>query len=278
MGSLETGIKWNMCPGINLYTGLYVDYAFNNVVKEKNDKFVVQETFDNGIYGVNSILTSSYNAGSGPTCFADKVNPLTVDFKLRLGFTLDSKNDTENKLDKTADFHTSPCDHSACCDAVKLSAQTTLKALDIIRDLSEKSSKNENESSPDENKIVGKTEKQSQQYNLISSRLGYIYYDVDVSKLTGTQERELDEYIVYLTDNPTAKIDLIGHACDMGDYKYNMRLGQERANAVREYLVRNGIEPDRINAYTRGDTEPDHPINSDANRKKNRRLEVQIIR
>jgi len=55
-----------------------------------------------------------------------------------------------------------------------------------------------------------------------------------------------------------------------------MRIGQERADLAKDYLVENGIAPSRIQTFSKGKTEPLFPNSNEVNRKKNRRLEIVI--
>lgn len=58
----------------------------------------------------------------------------------------------------------------------------------------------------------------------------------------------LDEVTDYLKANPNVKMEVQGYCDNKGTYKYNMKLSDERANAVRKYLVDKGIAGDRLTA------------------------------
>jgi outer membrane protein OmpA-like peptidoglycan-associated protein len=60
----------------------------------------------------------------------------------------------------------------------------------------------------------------------------------------------------------------------MGDENYNLELSQQRAESVREFLMQNGIEPNRIMARGYGETAPVAPNNTAAGRQQNRRVEL----
>jgi len=75
----------------------------------------------------------------------------------------------------------------------------------------------------------------------------------------------------------------VGHADRLGSAKYNQRLSERRANAVRDYLIAKGIAPQRLKAYGKGATQP---VVTCHNRKRadlikclepNRRVEVEQI-
>jgi outer membrane protein OmpA-like peptidoglycan-associated protein len=73
-----------------------------------------------------------------------------------------------------------------------------------------------------------------------------------------------------------ARIVLTGHTCDRGDPDYNVHLGYERARAVRELLVENGLPKWRIQVESAGDTQPLSSNETATGRRKNRRVEVRI--
>jgi outer membrane protein OmpA-like peptidoglycan-associated protein len=71
-------------------------------------------------------------------------------------------------------------------------------------------------------------------------------------------------------------IEIQGHTDDSGTPAYNLRLSAERANAVREALVLNGVEENRLTARGYGQEKPLVPNTNDANRAKNRRVQLII--
>lgn len=96
--------------------------------------------------------------------------------------------------------------------------------------------------------------------------------------LLANSKTELDKLIVLMKENKQLEIELSGHTSNEGIYKENVLLSKDRANACRNYLIENEIHPDRIKAVGYG---PDKPITdnkTEAERKLNRRVEVQIMR
>jgi outer membrane protein OmpA-like peptidoglycan-associated protein len=84
----------------------------------------------------------------------------------------------------------------------------------------------------------------------------------------------LDSVVEYMTHKKRAQIEVSGHTDNVGDPKVNKALSSKRALAVRAYLVSKGIEESRIEALGFGDERPIAENDSDANRQKNRRIEV----
>ena len=56
-------------------------------------------------------------------------------------------------------------------------------------------------------------------------------------------------------ENPTKKIIVQGYADPRGTAEYNMMLGQKRADAVKNYFVNSGINPNRVSVVSFGSTE-----------------------
>jgi outer membrane protein OmpA-like peptidoglycan-associated protein len=79
-----------------------------------------------------------------------------------------------------------------------------------------------------------------------------------------------------MQDNPSMHIELSAHTDDVGSEQYNQRLSQKRGEAAKHYLVRQGIEAERIVAKGYGKNKPLVPNDSDANRAINRRVEFTI--
>jgi outer membrane protein OmpA-like peptidoglycan-associated protein len=71
-------------------------------------------------------------------------------------------------------------------------------------------------------------------------------------------------------------LEIQGHTDDTGTAQYNQRLSGDRANAVREALILNGVEPNRLSARGYGQERPLVPNTSEANRAKNRRVQLVI--
>ncbi|WP_078127624.1 OmpA family protein [Leptospira alexanderi] len=81
----------------------------------------------------------------------------------------------------------------------------------------------------------------------------------------------------YLKENPDVKIKIIGHTDLNGDYQDNVVLSHNRANAVKDYLVKKGIDSGRIVTDGKGSSEPIVPQKNPKTDYKNRRTEFQIV-
>ena len=77
-------------------------------------------------------------------------------------------------------------------------------------------------------------------------------------------------------DNANYLVEVQGHTDNVGKYDYNVDLSERRAQAVRTYLINQGVPAERLTAHGYG---PDKPIadnKTKAGRAKNRRVEFNI--
>lgn len=89
-------------------------------------------------------------------------------------------------------------------------------------------------------------------------------------------EQALNELYTFLHDNPSLTIRITGHTDDVGSERSNQILSEGRAEAVRNEIVKRGIDPGRIEAEGKGETEPIADNQTEEGRAKNRRVEITI--
>ncbi|MCU1370083.1 MAG: hypothetical protein JWO77_1277 [Ilumatobacteraceae bacterium] len=77
--------------------------------------------------------------------------------------------------------------------------------------------------------------------------------------------------------NPQATMRIVGYTDDSGTPEFNLRLSTARAEALRSYLAANGVDPARIEAVGRGEVDFVAPNDSEENRGRNRRIEIELI-
>jgi outer membrane protein OmpA-like peptidoglycan-associated protein/Tfp pilus assembly protein PilF len=104
-----------------------------------------------------------------------------------------------------------------------------------------------------------------------------IFFDTNSDVLKKESFAELNQLIELLNKNPQRKIEVGGHTDDVGDDASNLSLSQRRAEAVKDYLVKNGVAESRVQAKGYGETQPQVPNDSDINRAKNRRTEFLVV-
>jgi outer membrane protein OmpA-like peptidoglycan-associated protein len=88
----------------------------------------------------------------------------------------------------------------------------------------------------------------------------------------------LQEVAQALKDAPKVRARVEGHTDSVGDRSENLTLSQSRAEAVRDYLVAQGVEADRLSAAGFGASRPIAPNGTKAGRTLNRRVEIRLQR
>ncbi len=102
--------------------------------------------------------------------------------------------------------------------------------------------------------------------------LADIFFDFDKSDIRSDAAAQLETDANWMNANPTKKIILEAHTDVKGASPYNIALGQRRANAAMNYLVKLGINPARLKAVSYGKDKPVVPGTSDEVRAQNRRV------
>lgn len=107
--------------------------------------------------------------------------------------------------------------------------------------------------------------------------LSNIFFEVANAKLVSTSYSQLEELRNYLLVNPNYKIEISGHTDNSGKEENNIKLSTERAKAVADYLIENGIQKVRVNFNGYGSSSPKAPNDSPENKKLNRRVDFKLI-
>ena len=105
-----------------------------------------------------------------------------------------------------------------------------------------------------------------------------LHFDTEEYKIKPQDYSTLDEVVNVLKGNPSFKLKIEGHTDSRGTAAYNQKLSEKRAGSVVDYLVKAGIDSDRLNAVGYGFTMPVAPNNSPENMAKNRRVKIKAIR
>ena len=83
-----------------------------------------------------------------------------------------------------------------------------------------------------------------------------VLFDYDSAKLSSSAKILLDGQSRFLRANTDLNFIIEGHCDERGTREYNLALGEQRATAVRDYLVIQGIDPDRIKVISYGKEKP----------------------
>jgi OOP family OmpA-OmpF porin len=91
-------------------------------------------------------------------------------------------------------------------------------------------------------------------------------------------KEHLDQIAVELLADPAVKVTLSGFADSKGDKAFNMPLSQKRAEAVKNYLVKKGVDKDRITVLFFGEDSPKASNNTPEGLAANRRVEFKFTK
>ena len=110
---------------------------------------------------------------------------------------------------------------------------------------------------------------------MLSSSARNISFASSSAKLSTTANTSLNQIVKVLNENPTLKVKIEGHTDNVE--KDNMKLSENRAAAVKTYLVSKGISEDRIVVEGLGSTMPVADNNTTAGKNRNRRVEIEVV-
>lgn len=284
MGTLETGVKWRTGIGADLYTGIFVDYGFNNMLKNGHSQkmFVEYNRDEPSLPVINTACV-----------LADRLSPLALGIKVKMAFYVGSSDllnarraykklkskRKQNDENDDSDFFDFPETATQQMDTVEKNTavipshipdeqqtvNTTVKTEEIQQ--IDSSATNERQTSK---KVENENRK------TVSQSVNIADYGRGIVSLTAEQKSALDCYITLMTENQSFTLEITGHCCNLGTDELNMQIGQERADLAKDYLVENGILSSRILTFSKGKTEPLFPNDNEENRRKNRRLEIKI--
>jgi len=104
-----------------------------------------------------------------------------------------------------------------------------------------------------------------------------IYFDFDRYDLRPDAKKTLEENAEVLKANPTWKVLIEGHCDERGSNEYNLVLGEKRARSAMEYLIKLGIDPNRLSIVSYGEERPADPGHNEEAWAKNRRCEFVVV-
>lgn len=105
---------------------------------------------------------------------------------------------------------------------------------------------------------------------------GSVMFAYDSADLTPGAQQQLHTLMGKLNDPSVASIKVIGHTDSRGSDAYNQGLSERRASSVAEYLISQGLAPQKITSQGRGEQEPIASNETDVGRAQNRRVELHL--
>ncbi|NOT51832.1 MAG: OmpA family protein [Chitinophagaceae bacterium] len=108
-------------------------------------------------------------------------------------------------------------------------------------------------------------------------RLDNVHFDVDKATLRPDSYEQLTDLFEYLQRHPEIKVEIAGHTDNTGTDAHNLKLSQDRANTIRNYLLKKGIKPTQVTAKGYGAGDPVADNGTEEGRQLNRRTEVRVL-
>jgi OmpA-OmpF porin, OOP family len=109
-------------------------------------------------------------------------------------------------------------------------------------------------------------------------RLNHLIFDMGKAVIKPVSFTELDELVAMMKANPKVEIQLEGHTDSQGRAEANLKLSQDRVDAVKKYLSSKGIAKDRIMTKAFGGTQPLSTDKTEEARALNRRVEMRVLK
>jgi outer membrane protein OmpA-like peptidoglycan-associated protein len=263
----EGGVLISLGRRVDLALGAFIDKGILNINKKQGspDLFTgpnsidyVADAEDNVGKGItySSLLNSNYVNKVTTISFGGKVG-----LRIKLGKLSPRPQDEPQRSDTTVIKY----------DNAKIdSAVNSLKdAVDALKDEIAK----EKSLLPKDSYIKPDGKYTAQEREIL---LEPIYFDLNKYELKPASIKTLDRKVELLKEYPELNLIIYGNTCDLGSDPLNYKLGANRAEASKKYLVSKGIAADRLDTTTLSRFEPEKPNTSESNRLFNRRADFKI--
>ena len=105
-----------------------------------------------------------------------------------------------------------------------------------------------------------------------------VLFAFNQSDLTPTAKSRLDALMSKFEDADVVSIKVVGHTDSVGSDAYNQALSEQRASSVAEYLLSQGVVPNKVTSEGKGESQPIADNETEEGRAKNRRVDLHINR
>ena len=261
----DLGFRCALNDNWGMYIGAYFGYGFSNLIKEpKANPMVI----------INAQQQIDY-AGTFASDETAKANLLRCGVKIAFDFgwpKVDKSEPVEEPL-PTIDE-----------EAERL-AREKAEAERLAREAAEKAERErlarEAALKAEQDRLAREKAKKEAQWNDFKNRIeGINVYFANGSSEPNISEEDkaaINELCAFLKENKEYKVVVIGHTDSYGDPEQNLRyFGIKRAEVLRDYMVKQGVDAGQIRCESRGQNEPVAPNDTRANRALNRRANIRF--
>lgn len=151
-----------------------------------------------------------------------------------------------------------------------------IKNPDKKQELVAKESAPRERSGPPVRNLGGYHKSQLKEGQLI--RINRLYFDADAYEIKEESFDDLNLIAYFLIDNPEVSVEIGGHTNDLPSDEYCYRLSRERARAVTNYLISQGVDEDRLTYRGYGKRQPVATNKTAVGRRMNQRVEIKILK
>lgn len=237
--SAETGLTFKIKEKTQLYTGVYIDYGWSDLVKDTPDLSIVA-------YDPSKLDNIQSNGTIGNKKMIQESRYLSAGFQLKLGFSL--AKDKQHPLQQKAEI---------------------LPQTQVIAPVPEPPGQQAVETAPLKKELT------IEERNYIEKE-PLAFQEIGNTNITPELAVRLDQIAKILNSNKDTELTITGYTCDIGPEARNQEIGMQRAQAVADYLMNKAIESNRMHLFSKGESEPLVTNTSAENKPLNRRVKLEI--
>jgi len=256
---VDFGILYPLSNKTNLYIGGYLNYGVNNMINATDKLLFQKDGTYNGVYASNQ---------------TDNVSPMAFGIKLGLTWRGKTRNKTTNEETKTKDKIKEEIKNETKVSTPKEIMHPTeeLKIQYLAIDFNRKL-ENEIRKISQNRKNIGTAAYSNAKQ--IASEIT-LRFNLNSNNFENSEDEKIKKLAQILKANPAMKVYIVGHTSDTGSRKMNMKIGMERAKAVKTQIVNYGVWEEQLVPQSKGADEPLVPNSDPKNRAKNQRVQLLV--
>ncbi|GEM_PF-1032849 len=151
-----------------------------------------------------------------------------------------------------------------------------IKPGDVIEEGITSNENYENASSDEAEEIETTPEAENEEWNRTISTFANVQFEYNSSRVTRESENSLDYIALVMEIEEDFNITIDAHTDNVGSTNFNKSLSVRRANAVKRYLIRKGVNPSRLKVNGYGEEKPISDNDTEQGRAMNRRVEFKL--
>lgn|GEM_PF-5744896 len=245
---LSAGVVYPLSERWALTAGVYGSYTFTD---QKNKDF--PHVFDGENY-----------VGTAQSKLCTKIHPYTVGVTVGVRMFVGRDKNKPEEIETV----TEPEDEVAVTDEPEFVVEPEKVDTVVVN--------NEPAYQPEDTLEVVEHKATKEEVQKQLAEIGAINYGLGSSQNPDAKD-QIDRLAELIKANPDKKFLITGHTCNLGSLATNRTVGQKRADGLKAELIKRDVNPDQLQTESRWYKQPLVPNTSEANRKKNRRVEVEVM-